>query len=146
MTAPSHGPCDFCDIVAGQEPARVVWRNPEALAFLPLNPATTGHVLVIPRRHYSTILDMDDAAARSLGAAVRVVAKGLCAALGPDGLNVIQSNGTAATQTIDHVHAHLVPRWADDNMPDIWPEKSPTAAADLDAIARTLREEFAENE
>jgi histidine triad (HIT) family protein len=116
--------CDFCEIVAKDEPARIVMRSERVVAFFPLEPATLGHTLIVPTDHIPDIWALDDATAVILTHATLRVAAAVRTALSPDGLNIIQSNGAAATQTIQHLHVHVVPRWAGDDMGRIWPPES----------------------
>lgn len=128
--------CDFCEIVAQNEPARIVIRNEEVVAFFPLEPATLGHTLVIPTAHIPDIWALDAATASTLARATLSVARAVWEALSPDGLNIIQSNGTAATQTVQHLHVHVVPRWEGDAMGPIWPTQSIAAEHNENAIIR----------
>lgn len=118
--------CPFCAIIMGEGPARVVYRDDHTAAFFPLRPAALGHTLVVPRRHIPDIWELPEADAAHLSRAVLRVAAALRAAVAPDGLNIIQSNGAAATQTVPHLHVHLVPRWAADAMGPIWPARPPS--------------------
>lgn len=118
--------CPFCAIIMGEGPARVVYRDDHAVAFFPLRPATFGHTLVVPRRHIPDIRELPEAAVAHLSRAALRVAAALRAAVAPDGLNIIQSSGAAATQTVPHLHVHLVPRWAADAMGPIWPAHPPS--------------------
>jgi histidine triad (HIT) family protein len=118
-----HEGCDFCEIVAKEEPARIVWRSSTVIAFFPLEPATLGHTLVIPTEHIPDIWGLDEATAIRLTQATLRVAEAVRTAVSPDGLNLIQSNGAAATQTVDHLHVHVVPRWNGDAMGHIWPSE-----------------------
>lgn len=130
--------CDFCEIVRKEEPARVVMRSENIVAFFPINPATLGHTLVIPTSHVSDIWALDEATATALTHATLRVARAVRVALSPDGLNLIQSNGLVATQTVPHLHVHVVPRWAGDAMGPIWPDESTPAE-------RSASEEHREN-
>ncbi len=76
----------------------------------PLEPASRGHTMVVPNRNVSDLTDLTDAERRILGAAVRRIARAVRASVPLDGMNVIQSTGTAATHTVPHVHFHIVPR------------------------------------
>lgn len=118
--------CPFCAIIMGEGWAREVYRDDHAVAFFPLRPATLGHTLVVPRRHIPDIWELPEADAACLSRTVLRVATALHAAVTPDGLNIIQSNGVAATQTVPHLHVHLVPRWAADVMGPIWPANPPS--------------------
>ncbi|MFC2285285.1 MAG: HIT domain-containing protein, partial [Corynebacterium matruchotii] len=102
--------CPFCAIIMGEGWAREVYRDDHTVAFFPLRPATFGHTLVVPRRHIPDIWGLPEADAACLSRAVLRVAAALRAAVAPAGLNIIQSSGAAATQTVPHLHVHLVPR------------------------------------
>lgn len=130
--------CVFCDIIAGDAPARVVSKDHGVTVFLPDEPATRGHVLVVPNDHAADIWSLSQGAARNLASEVLRVAGAARKAVQPDGLNVIQSNGTAASQSIDHVHVHVLPRWHRDIVGDIWPTSPAWSAADLDSMQSNL--------
>lgn len=116
--------CDFCEIVAQEEPAREVLRTAEVVAFFPTEPATLGHTLLIPRQHMATVWELDQGTAALLAHACLDLAHAIRGALNPSGLNIIQSNGEAATQSVFHLHVHLVPRWIGDPMGQIWPNQT----------------------
>ncbi|WP_437010173.1 HIT family protein [Streptomyces sp. enrichment culture] len=128
--------CDFCSIARGEADAEVVFDSADNIAFMPLNPATPGHLLVIPKGHFRDIWELDASAAKSLIESTLIVAHGLRAAVNPQGLNMINSSGAAATQTVFHLHVHLVPRWEGDRLGNIWPPDRP-----LDEV---IREELAD--
>lgn len=109
--------CDFCRIVDREIPAEVVYETEHSLAFFPLEPATRGHTLVIPKRHIETFLELTPADVPDLGISVLRVGQALRAVLKPEGMNLISSAGAVATQTVMHLHIHLVPRWQDDGHP-----------------------------
>ncbi|WP_460309049.1 HIT family protein [Actinocorallia aurea] len=114
--------CPFCAIIAGVDSnARLVYRTQEVTAFFPLEQATRGHTLIVPNRHVSDLTDLNASEGRDLGEALLRAARAIRSALTPDGLNVIQSTGEVATQTVPHVHFHLVPRWSGDRMVIRWP-------------------------
>ncbi|GAB2977607.1 HIT family protein [Streptomyces pseudoechinosporeus] len=116
--------CAFCEIVAGTGKARVVYENAHTVAFFPLAPATRGHTLVVPRAHAADLWAMDDVAAQRLFHTVLLVGGALRAVLEPDGMNVINSAGAEASQSVFHTHVHLVPRSPGDAMGPIWPPES----------------------
>jgi len=116
--------CEFCDIVAREEDVREVLRTDKIVAFFPSDPATLGHTLIIPREHIPDIWSLDVETARELADATMVVARAVRQALPMDGLNIIQSNGEAATQTVFHLHVHVVPRQNGDGMGRIWPTET----------------------
>lgn len=130
--------CIFCKIVAGELPATVIDESERALAFLDINPATRGHTLVVPRVHSR---DLDDIAAEDLAAcgalAQRVAATARAQLGGVEGVNLLQSSGAAAWQTVFHFHLHVIPRYAGDPLRLPWvPE--PADAGDLAGVATAL--------
>jgi histidine triad (HIT) family protein len=107
--------CIFCAIAAGDAPARIVHADEHAVAFLDITPLTTGHTLVIPRRHVTDLLDADGAWGE-IGSAVEATGALLVERLGADGINAFQATRPAAGQTVFHLHVHLLPRWSGDGL------------------------------
>jgi histidine triad (HIT) family protein len=127
--------CAFCRIVRGEALARVVWSSADAVAFLPPRPATKGHTLVVPRQHVPDLWSIDWRLGPSLMTAVVEVGRAVGEAMRPDGMNLITSAGVAASQTIFHLHLHVVPRWDGDRIGHIWPPDAPWSEAALDETA-----------
>ena len=130
--------CDFCAIVRGDEPeAQVVCEAESWVAFFPLQPATPGHTLVVPRRHVPDLWSVDSHLGAELMAAVIRVGHAVREAMLPQGINLITSAGKVAEQTVFHVHLHVVPRWEHDGFGEIWPPRGGLTGVDLgDAAAR----------
>ncbi|WP_285363197.1 HIT domain-containing protein [Microbacterium sp. LMC-P-041] len=132
--------CPFCEIVDRDDPdAREVFRDEHTVAFFPTEPAVLGHTMVIPRAHVTDIWHLTDDQARQLSLTTVRVAAAIRDSLNPDGLNVIQSNGEAASQSVMHVHIHLVPRRQGDRIGRIWPPESNYSEAQKDDAWETLR-------
>jgi len=129
--------CIFCKIVAGELPATIVDRDERTLAFMDINPATRGHALVIPRAHATDLLHIepDELAAVTL-AAQRLAARAK-ERLGADGVNVINSCGAAAWQTVFHFHLHVIPRYESDPLRLPW-DPVPGDSADIAAAAAAI--------
>jgi len=102
--------CIFCAIVAGTAPCHRVYEDETVLAFMDIQPVGDGHLLVIPKTHYETLLEADEASLLAVMAVSRRLAHALKRALAPDGIGVHQLNGAAAGQTVFHYHMHLIPR------------------------------------
>ena len=137
--------CVFCAIVAGTEPASVVWEDSLAMAFMDLRQPNPGHVLVVPRAHIADILELDDHTGAALMAGTTRVARGVARAFAPDGLNVWQSTGEAAGQEVFHLHLHVMPRQTGDTLFRPYTElPPPTPRATLDALAEELRGQLPE--
>ena len=134
------GECPFCEIVQRDDPdAREVFRDEHVVAFFPTEPAVLGHVLLVPRRHVPDIWGLRPEEAARLSRASLRLSSAIRDALVPEGLNVIQSNGEAATQSVPHLHIHLVPRWADDAMGPIWPDETEYSEAEKDQALERVR-------
>ena len=106
--------CVFCAIVTGTEPAEIVQRWSDGLAIVPLNPVTPGHVLIIPNRHV-------ERAWLAPGGTVNMIAHALeYASANASEYNLILNQGSAASQTIPHLHWHYVPRRPGDGLTLPW--------------------------
>lgn len=132
--------CPFCEIVQRDDPdAREVYRDEHVVAFFPTEPAVLGHTMVVPRAHVPDIWSLSEETAGQLARATVRLAGAIRQAVHPEGLNVIQSNGEAATQTVFHLHVHLVPRWDGDAMGPIWPEETDYREAEKDQTLTAVR-------
>lgn len=138
--------CPFCAIAQGRAPARIVWRSDSCLAFLPDVPAVLGHTLVIPTRHVSDIWAVDSRLRLELAEATGRVAEAVAVALGTRELNLIQSNGASAGQTVFHLHVHVVPRRPGDRIPEMWPPDADWSPNTLDEVVVSLRTAIANPE
>jgi len=128
--------CIFCGIVAGRIPSTKIYEDARTYAFMDISPATEGHLLVVPKAHAKNLLEIppDDLAA--VVQTGQKLAKRVVEVLGADGVNLINSCGERAWQTVFHFHLHVIPRYADtakDQMTLPW---VPTPG-DLDAIRVT---------
>lgn len=135
--------CDFCSIARGKDPtAEIVAVCDDWLAFFPINPATPGHTLIIPREHVPDLWAITPLRGATLMAAVVQVGQAIQRALSPDGMNLISSAGSAAEQTVFHLHLHVVPRWRQDGFGQIWPAGRRFESADLDNVGDRIRSEL----
>lgn len=132
--------CVFCKIISRVEDADIIGETESAIIFSPLSPAVFGHILVAPKAHIPDLWSLNLEAANQIMAATLRASHALKNALSPDGLNLINSAGEAASQTIFHVHFHLVPRWHGDQFGEIWPPRS-GRRAEAETIA-AVRESF----
>jgi histidine triad (HIT) family protein len=133
------GECIFCDIVAGTAPAEVLYEDESAVAFLDIAQATEGHTLVVPREHCVDLFDIgEDRAAEVMRTAVRV-ADILKAALGAEGMNLINASGRIAWQQVFHFHLHLVPRYAIDELALPWQPGEGVPPERLSNLAERVR-------
>ncbi len=134
--------CAFCEIVERDDhDAREVYRDNDTVAFFPTEPATLGHTLIVPRLHVPDIWALPEELAAQLSRVTVRLATAVKRAVEPDGLNIIQSNGSAATQTVFHLHVHLVPRWENDAVGRIWPPETHYSERQKNDVWERLKDE-----
>ena len=107
LDVPESEACAFCDYLAGTRPYTVLWREDQITVLVTREQRGVGHLLVIPVRHVSTLLDLSDGEAGDLMIAVRDAASAIDRAFGRPGVAVWQNNGSAAHQAIPHLHFHV---------------------------------------
>jgi histidine triad (HIT) family protein len=112
--------CLFCKIVAGEVPATVIASDDRTVSFMDINPATRGHALVVPREHSADLHEIGHEDLAAVVAAARRLAARARDALGADGVNLLNSCGRAAWQTVFHFHLHVIPRYDDDPLRLPW--------------------------
>lgn len=110
--------CVFCAIVRHEAPASIVFEGGSFVAFHPLNPHAPGHVLFVPRQHV-------ERATTNVAVTAAVVEAAATYAAGLPASNIIMSSGKAATQTVEHLHVHVVPRGPHDHLEAGWPWWTP---------------------
>jgi histidine triad (HIT) family protein len=112
--------CIFCKIVAGELPATIVDEDERTIAFMDISPATRGHALVIPRVHSRDIFEASAEDLQATALAAQRLARRAKERLGADGVNLLNSAGRAAWQTVFHLHIHVIPRYRDDPLRLPW--------------------------
>jgi histidine triad (HIT) family protein len=139
----SEQDCVFCSIIKGQIASSQVYEDDATVVFTDLRQPTTGHLLVVPKRHVEMIYDLDPNEAARLMQTVVLTAQAMRRTLRPEGLTIWQSNGEAAHQEVPHVHIHLLVRQLEDGLLRVYPTRPsyPDRAA-LDRLAATVRAGF----
>jgi histidine triad (HIT) family protein len=130
--------CIFCKIAAGELPGQIVEANERTVAFMDINPATRGHLLVIPREHAANLLEISPEDLGAVIATAQRMAQRVSERLEPAGINLINSCGSAAWQTVFHFHVHVIPRYADDPLKLPW-VPAPADPDEIAAVAGELR-------
>lgn len=102
--------CIFCKIIAGEIPSTKVYEDESVLAFLDIAPLSPGHTLLIPQEHVPRLEELSSEACCSLTRQLPQLARAVSAAAAAEGCNVLNNNGRAAGQLVDHVHFHIIPR------------------------------------
>jgi histidine triad (HIT) family protein len=112
--------CIFCKIRDGQVPALKIFEDDRTLTFMDINPLNSGHCLVITKAHAATLFEAEVSDLQAAIATAQRVALAIRDGLRPDGLNMLQANGSAAFQSVPHFHLHLIPRWNNDGKGFDW--------------------------
>jgi histidine triad (HIT) family protein len=129
--------CIFCKILAGELPGTIVDEDERTIAFMDIAPATRGHTLVIPRVHTADLLSVDPEDLCAVAVASQRLAARAKERLAADGVNLVNSCGAVAWQTIFHFHVHVIPRYDGDPLRLPWvpapgdPEEIAAAAQEL---------------
>jgi len=130
--------CQFCAIVDGDAPASIVTECPETLAFMDLNPANEGHVLIVPKAHAIGLAALPKATGGRMFAVAQEIAGALRRSEFPtDGINLFLADGEAAGQEVAHVHLHVVPRTEDDEVAFVAHQR-PADREHLDEVAESI--------
>lgn len=132
-------PCVFCKIVARELPSVDVREDERTLSFLTIEPATEGHILVVPKRHARNLFDIGLTDLAAVASAAQEIALWQRERLGCAGVSVYQANEAAGFQTVFHYHVHVVPRYQGDRIAHAWSDVGLADRADLERIAERLR-------
>ena len=132
--------CVFCEIALGRAEASIVYDDDQILAFMDLRPITTGHLLVVPRKHAESLADLDsDDGAQMFRVAQRLAAAIRASEVRSDGVNLFLADGEAAGQEVFHVHLHVLPRYPGDGF-GLQITSAEPSRAELDDLAAQLRQ------
>ncbi|MFH1840488.1 MAG: HIT family protein [Nanoarchaeota archaeon] len=122
-TQEQGGQCPFCMIVEGKIPSQKIYEDDQVIAVLDINPATRGHTLVMPKKHYALTAQMPDGELAHLFMVVNNLAKHLFKTIQAEGTNIFLANGAAAGQRAPHVFVHVIPRYNGDEVKFEWEGK-----------------------
>jgi histidine triad (HIT) family protein len=134
---PADPDCLFCRIVSGELPSTRIDEDDRVVAFMDINPATRGHVLVVPREHSTDLTEIPDEDLEAVVLMARRIAVRQKDRLGADGVNLLNSCGRVAWQTVFHFHMHAIPRYAGDPLRLPW-EPAPGDRDDIASAAEAL--------
>jgi histidine triad (HIT) family protein len=139
--------CLFCKIISGEIPSKRVYEDDYVYAFLDIYPASEGHTLVTPKKHYNSFTDMDPEDVARLFEAARKITAAVEKAFSAEGSNIGINNGEVAGQEVPHVHVHVIPRKKGDGGRGIksivWTEPDRT---NLNDVAEKIRKSLKETE
>ncbi|MBS5794194.1 MAG: HIT family protein [Clostridiales bacterium] len=108
--------CIFCKILNGDIPSNKVFENDNFIAILDAFPANEGHTLVIPKKHFENIFEIDEEVLKEGYAIAKRIASSIKKSLNIENINILQNNGVLAGQTVNHFHIHVIPRLENDTV------------------------------
>ena len=130
--------CIFCKIARGVIPSTTVYEDEDFRVILDLGPASKGHSLILPKKHFANVCELDaETAAKVLPLGAKIGAA-MKKGLGCAGFNLVQNNGEAAGQTVMHFHMHVIPRHAGDDVQVTW-KQGETESESLKALADAIK-------
>ena len=106
--------CIFCKLANGVFPTNFIYEDEDFKVILDANPATKGHSLILPKKHFKNLLDADEEILKKALPLAKKLSNKLVEVLKCDGVNVLQNNNEAAGQAVFHLHIHLIPRYKDE--------------------------------
>lgn len=133
----ADGDCIFCDIVASEIDAEVVFEDEDTVAFLDIRPLFPGHVLLVPREHHVTIEDLPDEQVERFFLNGRRLAGAVREAMGADGTFMAMNN--VVSQSVPHLHLHVVPRVRKDGLRGFFWPRHKYGEGEMKAAAERVR-------
>ena len=112
--------CIFCKLANGIIPTNSLYEDDVVKVIFDAGPASSGHVLILPKEHFDNVYALDDDTAAHVFQVAVKVAKALKEGLNLEGLNIVQNNGEIAGQTVFHFHMHIIPRYKGDTVNVGW--------------------------
>lgn len=107
--------CIFCRILKGKLPSYTIYENDKVIVFLDIVPVNKGHALVVPKKHFETILDCEDNILKEIIVVAKKVTPAILKAVNSGGFNLGINNKKVAGQLVPHLHLHIMPRFEDDD-------------------------------
>lgn len=114
------GDCIFCKIIKGEVSCSKIYEDEDFIVMLDAYPSSPGHALLVPKKHEDNVYSMDPKLLEKVSPLTAKVAKAIKRMSNCQGINILQNNGEAAGQTVNHFHVHIIPRFDDDNITMQW--------------------------
>lgn len=129
--------CIFCKIINGEIPCHKVYEDDKVLAFLDIKPLNPGHTLVVPKKHYENIEEINEEELTTLILSIKKIGLLVKEKLGVSGYNVSLNNGKVAGQEVMHLHFHVIPRHEGDGLGP-WPRKEYQTGEEAKIVKKLL--------
>ena len=132
--------CIFCDVINGKLPCYMIYEDDDCLVILDKYPIDNGHSLIITKKHFEKIIDMNTDDVSRLFSKIPKIANAIIKATDADAFSVAQNNGKAAKQIIPHVHIHVIPRY--NSTGTLWTKRKIMTADELGELAEKIKRCF----
>lgn len=116
----------FTKIINREIPAAIVYEDENFIAFLDITQANPGHTLLCTKKEYPNILELPEDILNKIFVVTAKIAKAINTSIKPDGINILNNNGKAASQSVFHYHIHIIPRYEKDSVVLAWSDHSGT--------------------
>ena len=129
--------CIFCDMIEGKLSCHMIYEDNDCLVILDKYPIDNGHSLVITKKPYEKLTDMNPDEVAKLFSKIPKIANAIIKATNADAFSIAQNNGKAAKQIIAHVHVHIIPRY--NKTGTLWTKRKILAENELDELAQKIK-------
>lgn len=126
--------CLFCKIINGDIPSKTIYEDEDFKVFLDINPSTNGDMLIVPKKHFENIYDIDESLIPKIHNLIKKLYDLVKEKLGAEGLTIVQNNGHG--QEIKHYHVHVTPRYSND---EIKTNKNTEILASIDDVYEQIK-------
>ena len=116
--------CIFCQIISGKVQSKKIYEDQESIAILDINPANPGHIVLLPKEHYSIMPQVPEPVIGHLSMTAKALSNVLLKSIGAQGTNIIIANGVAAGQRAQHFMIHIIPRMENDDLEFTLPQNT----------------------
>ena len=132
--------CIFCDMIEGKLSFNMIYEDNDCLVILDKYPIDNGHSLIITKKHFEKITDMNTDDVSGLFSKIPKIANAIIKATNADAFSIAQNNGKAAKQIIPHVHIHIIPRY--DATGTLWTKRKIMNDDELSELAKKIKNCF----
>lgn len=108
--------CIFCKIINNEIPSKKIYEDDDVLAILDISQATKGHTLVLPKKHYSDLTEIEDYEYLKVMSIAKDLSKSIKNTFNASGINLLNNCGETAGQTVMHFHVHIIPRYNNEDI------------------------------
>lgn len=131
--------CIFCKIINNEIPSYKIYEDDLVLAFLDNYPVSKGHTLIIPKKHFKDVFEIEEDYLKRIISVSKKIAQKMKDTFGVDGVNLYHASGISAEQSVFHFHLHVIPRRKDDNLHFNVTSKASVSAEEFKEIAIKLK-------